>query len=101
LQDNVARQFKGSDHALTFNGCSEFSPITLKALSEAACFLSLGLSSMNIEQAKALINYRGDLCLKAEQLPMDVLHELGDKPNLCLAPHYGLTLIGYGGSESN
>jgi hypothetical protein len=85
LPESVACQFNGSGHALTFCGCSEFSPATLRALAKSACFLSLGLSELSVEQAKELANLHGDLLLnRAKQLPSEVLLALGEKPNLCL-----------------
>lgn len=94
LPDPVARQFIGSDHALTFDGCSEISPAALRALASSACFLSLGLKNLNVFQARALAHFNGDLLLKTERLPSDVLHALGENPHLCLAPNYGLEVIG-------
>lgn len=93
LPESVARQFIGSNHALTFNGCSEFSPATLRALAKSAQYLSLGMNRLSVEQAMALANFHFDLLLRAEQLPSDVLLALGENPTLCLAPDYGLIKI--------
>jgi hypothetical protein len=104
LSESVASQFIGSDHALTFDGCMEFSTGTLRALTESASFLSLGLSELTLGQAKVLSRLNADLCLRAEKLPPDVLFALGNNPNLCLAPDYGLLQIpddGYEKSTSN
>lgn len=90
LPENVARQFIGTYHALTFEGCSELSPDTLKVLVKAASFLSLGLSDINIEQAKELSNFTGDLILNAEYLPPDILSMLKQNSNLLLPPDFGV-----------
>lgn len=93
LPENVARQFIDTNHALTFDGCSEFSLDTLKVLVKAAKFLSLGLSHINIEQAKALSNFTGDLILHAEFLPSDILKMLEKNSNLLLPPDFGVIEI--------
>lgn len=93
LPESVACQFIGSDHALSFQGCSEFSPVALRALASSACFLDIGLKTLNVFQAKALAHFEFDLTLDVEQLPSDVLLTLGGKPRLCLPPDFGLERI--------
>ena len=93
LPENVARQFIGTNHALTFDSCSEFSPDTLKVLVKAASFLSLGLSEINMEQAKVLSNFTGDLILNAEYLPPYILNMLKKNSNLLLPPDFGVIKI--------
>lgn len=82
LPVEVARQFLGYPHALTFPNCTEISSAALRALAQSANLLDISLSSLSLEQAHALSDFKFDLSLKAEYLSPEVLYALGPLPNL-------------------
>jgi hypothetical protein len=90
LPENVARKFIGTKHALTFDGCNEFSPATLESLVKAGSLLSLGLTKVSKEQAKILSTFHGDLILSGNEFSDDILKLLKKNSNLCLPPDYGV-----------
>ena len=97
LPDAIAKQFIRSHHCLTFNSCTNFSPVALSAISRCASGyrLELGLRNINVQQAKVLARYSGELQLvEDDELQEEVLRELWGAESLLsgfIWRHFGMT----------